>query len=370
MPTRKIGSTTAQVTTSTRIDGRRSAARSVKGTTSSLTCGRHIADSVSRNPTCTTSHAPSAVPNPPAGRLVGRQPARPRRQGDHEHDDHGGDDDRVALDERRDHAPQRLADGVAARLRGGSAPTGRRPASSPRVPRARAARRPRRSPTVTTVAVSPSCEQHEPDRRPPPEPPAASPSRPHPRGVRSSGATPSTDARGTTNATATAATANAIAGPSPLMPVVTRKSEPLVVASAAAITPARRSATRTGLQVDDDRDGDAGHEREQPRCVQVRQADQVGDVEQRVVQRTLRREDVAVGPGAVTQRDGGGAVHAVVEAEVPRREHRREPERPPRRATATGGRSGRTDPSRPDLGGGVRHVTTLTTFRFDPRVRA
>src|SRR5687767_12958600 len=49
------------------------------------------------------------------------------------------------------------------------------------------------------------------------------------------------------NATATADAPHAIAGPSPLMPVVTRNSDPLVVASVAATSPARRPATRRAM---------------------------------------------------------------------------------------------------------------------------
>ena len=126
------------------------------------------------------------------------------------------------------------------------------------------------------------------------------------------------------NASATAVVTNASAGPSPLIGAVTHNIEPLVATRAAASTAPPRARDAAGDRVRGHRDDRAGRETQEPGRVERAEADQVGDPEQRELERALRREDLAERAGAVAHREHRRAVHALVEGQRARGEQRGE----------------------------------------------
>ena len=96
---------------------------------------------------------------------------------------------------------------------------------------------------VDELARAPAGEEAERDRHHHRARRGASPSRRSPRAARPRPVAPTRRGHGTRAPPPPPPTAKAIAGPSPLMPVVTASTEPDVVASTAATSAARRSAT-------------------------------------------------------------------------------------------------------------------------------
>ena len=122
--------------------------------------------------------------------------------------------------------------------------------------------------------------------------------------------------RGSASANATASTDSASDGPSALTGPVTQRIEPLVVTSPAASSASAARGHAARARVDRDREQHAGGDRQQPRRVEGREADEVGEPDQREEQRALAREDVAerqLGRRASPRADD--REHAVVEDE-------------------------------------------------------
>jgi hypothetical protein len=257
-----------------------------------------------------TQRGPGA---PEAGPLA-RDPPGPRGHGEHHDNERSRDDHRVALHERREHAPHRLADGVPARL----VVVADRLVPHPR--------------------VAPHTGQHDRDR-----------DREHGRRDHITRATARQqrerhrhhDRRGQQLHRARRADEETRAGRARSRRTIAvrerdgdrggRACDRRAVAADPRGHEEQRAARRCQRgrdhagapsgdaprdQVRGDGDHHRGNERQQPRRVLRAAAQEVGDEEQRVVERPLRGEHVAVRAGAVPHRDRRLAVHAVVEAQV------------------------------------------------------
>ena len=126
------------------------------------------------------------------------------------------------------------------------------------------------------------------------------------------------------HAIATAASASASAGPSPLRGPVTKRIDPLVATSAPARKASPRPVTWRAIAVGRDRGDDPRDHGQHARAVERAEADEVGDAEQRVVERALGREEIPEREVAVAEPEDDRAVLTVVERQVPRREQRRQ----------------------------------------------
>jgi hypothetical protein len=102
-------------------------------------------------------------------------------------------------------------------------------------------------------------------------------------------------------------------------------------------------------RVGDHRDGGAGDERKHAGRVRRPEPHEVGDVQQREVQRALGREQVTEWDDAVAHLDRGEAEEAVVVREVAARDERRKAQQ-----DGDGGEHGGVDPPRPPVDGGAR----------------